>query len=102
MKQGFQDVHTRNALLGGQVLAFVEAHYRDSQISLSKLLKHATDNHFAKYIESLRIRKAEELIDTGGHSLGEIAGMVGYNSPQVFRRAYKRLHRETPSQRQGR
>ena len=43
--------------------------------------------------ESVRMKKAKELLEEG-YKVSEIVRMVGYNSPQVFRRAWKRYYRE--------
>lgn len=40
---------------------------------------------------------AKELIEQN-KSITEVANLVGYNSPQVFRRAWKRYYGGTPSE----
>jgi AraC-like DNA-binding protein len=93
-----------------QILIYINEHFTDNQLSLtsvadmfhitegylSSLFKDISGENFSKYIEKLRMQKAHELIENGFRS-GEIAQMVGYNSPQVFRRAYRRHYGVTPT-----
>lgn len=87
------------------IVQYVEENFTDAQISLrsvsehfhitevyfSKLFKQESGINFVKYLEKLRIEKAEELLKKTDLKIGEIAKLVGYNSTQVFRRAYKRF-----------
>ncbi|MFV0401886.1 MAG: AraC family transcriptional regulator [Oscillospiraceae bacterium] len=89
-----------------QIIDFVEHNFQDPQISLShvaahfditeaylsRLFKQSAGMNFTKYVEKLRVERAEELIGERRYQVNEIARMVGYNSPQVFRRAHKRYH----------
>lgn len=59
----------------------------------------ATGENFSKYVENCRMKKAKELIDQG-KKVKEVAELVGYNSPQVFRRAWKRYYDHVPSENQ--
>ncbi len=93
-----------------QIQQYINEHYMDSQLSLtsvanvfhitevylSQLFKHISGENFSKYVEKLRLKRAQELIEHG-FRINEIAQMVGYNSPQVFRRAYKRHFGFAPS-----
>ena len=93
-----------------QILQYIDEHYTDSQLSLttvadmfhitevylSHLFKHISGENFSKYVEKLRLKRAKELIEQG-FTINEIAQMAGYNSPQVFRRAYKRNYGGTPT-----
>ncbi len=93
-----------------QIQQYINEHYIDSQLSLtsvanvfhitevylSQLFKHISGENFSKYVEKLRLKRAQELIEHG-FRINEIAQMVGYNSPQVFRRAYKRHFGFAPS-----
>ncbi len=93
-----------------QILIYINEHFTDNQLSLtsvadmfhitegylSSLFKDISGENFSKYIEKLRMQKAHELIENG-FRINEIAPMAGYNSPQVFRRAYRRHYGVTPT-----
>ena len=68
-----------------------------TEVYLSSLFKQKTGENFSKYVERLRMEKAREYIEEGKYLIKEIAEKVGYNSPQVFRRAYKRCFGSTPT-----
>lgn len=93
------------------VKTYVLEHYTDQQLSLtmvgeafdvtdfylSKLFKRATGVNFSKYLEQIRIEKARELLKAGVR-VTDAGSRVGYNSSQVFRRAYKRYYGISPSE----
>ncbi len=103
---------TRGELLRQNIQEYVNMHFMDPQISLasvanafhitepylSRVFKQETGENFSKYVEKLRVEKAQELIQTEQLTLSEVAEKVGYNSPQVFRRAYKRVCGVSPSE----
>lgn len=103
------NAHASN--LTAKFQAYVNKHFTDPQLSLtsvaeefhitepylSRAFKQGTGENFSKYVERLRMEKARELIADGGKSLSEIALQVGYNSPQVFRRVYKKNFGVPPS-----
>lgn len=94
-----------------QIRQYISEQYTDPQLSLSSisnvfgitevylsyLFKQETGENFSKYVERLRMEKALQLIKEGEYYINKIAEMVGYNSPQVFRRAYKRHYGVTPT-----
>lgn len=51
---------------------------------------------FRDYINSLRIDKACELLETGDQSITEIAFAVGYNSTRTFNRCFLDIMKMTP------
>ncbi|MGI5894941.1 MAG: AraC family transcriptional regulator [Candidatus Merdivicinus sp.] len=103
---------TRGELLRQNIQEYVNTHFADPQISLSsvadafhitesylsRIFKQETGENFSKYVEKLRVEKAQELIETKQLTFSEVAEKVGYNSPQVFRRAYKRVCGMSPSE----
>ncbi|MGI6254422.1 MAG: AraC family transcriptional regulator [Acutalibacter sp.] len=105
-----QDHHTDN--LVEKIQRYLQDHFTDQQLSLtsaaeefhitepylSRIFKQGTGENFSKYVERLRMEKAKELISTGGIKLSEVAQQVGYNSPQVFRRVYKKNFGVSPSE----
>ena len=79
-------------------LSMVATQFQISEVYLSKLFKQSFDQNFSKYIESLRLNEAMRLLKEGNLSVARIAEAVGYNSPQSFRRAYKRVYGTTPTE----
>lgn len=79
-------------------LTLVADEFGISEVYLSRMFKQSFEQNFSKYIEELRIEKAKSLIEEGKYKVAEIAEQVGYNSPQSFRRAYKRVCGCTPKE----
>ena len=77
-------------------LSTVASQFRISEVYLSKLFKQSFGQNFSKYVESLRLNEAKRLLEDESLSITRIAEIVGYNSPQSFRRAYKRVYGTTP------
>jgi AraC-like DNA-binding protein len=109
----FQDddyISLQNLIIIEKIKEYINGNYNDPQLSLtsvgeefcitevylSKLFKRATGENFSKYTEALRMRHAKELMEQNKR-VTEVAELVGYNSPQVFRRAWKRYYGGTPS-----
>lgn len=104
-------ISLQNLVLVDKIKKYINDNYRDPQLSLtmvgeefgitevylSKLFKRATGENFSKYIEGLRMKQAKVLMDQN-KKVAEVAVLVGYNSPQVFRRAWKRYYDSTPSE----
>lgn len=96
--------------LYGKILAYIQRNFMDNQLSLSraadefhitdiylsKYFKEKNGMNFSKYVEEQRLTAASGLLESTRHSIQTIAEMVGYNSPQVFRRAYKKRYGKTP------
>lgn len=93
-----------------QILAFIEQNYTDHQLSLSmiaenfhiteiyfsRLFKEKNGKNYSKYVEDLRMAEASRLLEETDLSVQAIAERVGYNSPQSFRRVYKKNFGRTP------
>jgi len=98
-------------ILSKRIIRFVQEHYNDpmmgvpmvaaefnfSESYFSQFFKEYTDQNFSTYLEKYRIDKAKELICENKYDLEKISGMVGYNSSNTFRRAFKRLEGISPS-----
>lgn len=101
----------RNALLES-IKEYIGQHYMDSSLGLatisvnfrisegyvSILFKKHSNVNFADYVESIRLNKACEMLKESDSSIETIAGMVGYNSVQSFRRAFKRVYNMSPKE----
>lgn len=95
-----------------RICKYIEENYTDQQLSLSsvadsfgisevylsRLFKQSFEQNFSKYVENLRMEEAKKLIESGNYTITAIAQMVGYNSSQTFRRAYKRVYGCTPKE----
>jgi YesN/AraC family two-component response regulator len=64
---------------------------------LSVFIKEWFASNFSTYLELLRIKKANELLDKGERPISGIAQAVGYTSSNSFGRAYKRVMGFSPS-----
>lgn len=114
MPQEEEPDSTHNVRLVEEIKKYIEEHYSDSDLSLvsiaqvffiteayvSKLFKRISGQNFSKYIEKIRMENARSLLDEG-RTITEVSALVGYNSPQAFRRAWKRYYGGVPSERQG-
>lgn len=65
---------------------------------LSTAFKRCTGINFIDYLTDLRLSAAKELLLDPLRSTQEIAGMVGYDSPSYFTRAFKKRLGMTPTE----
>ena len=63
---------------------------------ISKLFKEYTNQTFVEYLTQIRVSKAAQLIEQGGHSFKEISEMVGYNDPSYFSKVFKKITGKSP------
>jgi len=103
---------SHNEVLKEKLLSYIDENFQDSclylgslagefnlsEVYLSQFFKEHSGEKFSTYLERIRIAYACRLIEAEEASLGEIAERCGYNSAQVFRRAFKRIEGLTPSQ----
>lgn len=89
----------------------VETNYMDSSLNvstiaaqmqknpqyISKVFKSETGEGILDYINALRIRKAQEILQTRKISMEKVAEMVGYASVRTFRRSFAKVTGMTPS-----
>lgn len=78
-------------------LTTVADEFHITEVYVSKLFKQESGENFSKYVEKLRLEKANEYLAEGNRRIAEIAALVGYGSVQAFRRAYKRVYGIAPS-----
>lgn len=64
---------------------------------LSRLFKEKSGRSFSEYKIGIRMRKAKELLRAGAYTVGQIAYKVGYQTPDAFMRAFKRMTGLRPS-----
>ncbi|OPA75110.1 hypothetical protein BVG16_21095 [Paenibacillus selenitireducens] len=95
-----------------KMLAYIEAHYRESEFSLaqlaakfelsptyiSKLFKEHTEKNFIDYLIETRINASKELLTDKHRKINDIAEEVGYTNTRSFLRAFKKYTGMTPSE----
>lgn len=94
-----------------QMINYIDTHYdrglslgelaREMNLNanyLSQVFKKETGKTFLKYITDLRIEKAKKMLDSGEHSIGEIASALGFNDYFYFLKTFKRVTGLTPKQ----
>ncbi len=64
---------------------------------LKKGFRGHTGMSIGQYIRALRMRRALELLESGRHTVTEIAVAVGYTNPSHFSAAFKKFYGEVPS-----
>lgn len=93
-----------------QVFDYLDAHYLEPDVSLnsiaeavglnptylSKLFKAKTNVNFLEYLNTLRVKKAQELLADTDTSIKDIASAVGYTSQQTFIRVFGKYTGMTP------
>ena len=103
--------NNRNSELVEEIVSYLESNYSDSNMSLtqvalkfnfsegyiSQLFKEHTGEYFTVYLENIRLDHACELLGRNSYTINEIALNSGYNSPQSFRRAFKRVKGLNPT-----
>jgi AraC-like DNA-binding protein len=75
----------------------VSSHFNLSEGYFSHLFKEQSNINFTDYLEKVRMDHAYELLQNKDISVNEIAELVGYNSAQSFRRAFKRISGVSPT-----
>jgi len=94
-----------------QVLAYIDVHYNScsklrnaaSRVGyhpghLSRKFRTEVGVPYHKYILTIRIEKATPLLLESEKSIKEISYDVGFSRPELFCRAFKRIHRCTPGE----
>lgn len=78
-------------------IKYMAAVFGTSPSNLSHQFKNLTGKTLSRFIDELRISKAEEMLATG-EKIQTIAQKLGYSTTPVFTETYKRLRGITPSQ----
>ncbi|MDR1422499.1 MAG: helix-turn-helix transcriptional regulator [Coriobacteriales bacterium] len=74
----------------------VAREFNISQSGVTRVIKRARGEGFLKYLHSLRIAKAHELLLTTTLSIADISIQVGYTNALTMTRAFKRYTGTTP------
>ncbi|MCJ8014737.1 helix-turn-helix domain-containing protein [Paenibacillus sp. KQZ6P-2] len=81
----------QNYVEGNLTLSMVADEFKTTEAMMYQFIKDHLGMTFSDYIESIRIRRACELLATREIPIKEVALMVGYSSDRTFRRAFKRV-----------
>jgi len=93
--QGYIMENWQNADLGIPVISHI---YQISEGYVSTLFKEQVGVNFLSYVEHVRLEHACEFLESTDKNIDEISSMVGYNSVQSFRRAFKRVCGLSPNE----
>ncbi len=92
------------------IQSYINKNYHDPDLSLKKisevfsisesyfsyLFKAETGRNFSEYLEEIRMNRALYLIRETDTPLSELYSHLGYNNPNTFRRAFKKVHGSSP------
>ena len=95
-----------------KILSYMETHYQDAGLSLESLagevnlsvsyigalLKKNMNTSFIKYLTSLRMEKAKELLDNPEMKILDIAEQLGYYDPYYFSHCFKKYTGSSPKE----
>ena len=104
--------NTSNEDICGRVVAYVESHYGDPDLSVAEISREVnlTSSYLTKqfksrynisildYIAQVRITNAKALLVDSSLTVKQIAGMVGFMSDNVFIKTFKKWEAVTPKQ----
>ena len=90
----------------------IHRHYTEKDFSLNRLadqmqlnpnylstrFKKETGTGFVRYVNGLRIRRAQELLRDMRYRTNEVADLVGFENPRYFTRIFKELTGVAPSE----
>ena len=96
--------------VNSEIVSYIRTHYNEPELCvmqladkfdmhrtlISKAVKAATGVTFSDYLQTLRLGKAIELLESGDRSLSDIAGEIGYASYLSFKRAFVRCYGVSP------
>jgi len=96
----------------GRIVSYIETHYTDVSLNLSHMaaafsMKESFLYHFmmtrmecsfAQYLESYRLERARAIFAEAQIPIAEVTILVGYASPQTFRRAFQKRYGILPSE----
>ena len=109
-EQRRQSKNNRMSSVKATVIEYLNEHYTDPNLcvanvaekfSLSekyifKIVKEDTGLPFGKYVETIRMQKAEKLLRDTEISAAEISAMIGFQSITTFYKAFKRIYGVAP------
>jgi len=102
--------HSRNTRLRDAILTHLETHYTDTTLCVAQVaelfnlsekylfgfVKEQTGKSFGDFIESLRLKKAEELLKNTDDAINQLHERIGFNSQNTFYKVFKRVYGVSP------
>lgn len=79
-------------------LTDIAEHFNLSESYVSKLLKNSLDINFKQYVNSLKVKRAKELLHQGNYKIQEVAAIVGCNNTNTFIRIFKQYIGVSPGE----
>ncbi|NLM26295.1 MAG: AraC family transcriptional regulator [Firmicutes bacterium] len=77
-------------------LAEIAEQFYISQFYLCRMFKEVTGLTLIEYLNNIRIKEAQQLLEKTDLSITEISGLVGYENQTYFGRMFKRITGTTP------
>lgn len=95
-----------------KIINYIDTHYTDNDLSLevlaekvnisisyvSAILKKEKNTTFVKYLTTLRMEKAKELLKNPNMKIVDIAESVGYSEPYYFSHSFKKYQGVSPKE----
>ncbi len=105
-------IQQKQEKIENEIIRYINSHYMENNLCMKTLSMHfgMTESYlsvfikqligetFSSYLENLRIREANRLLQDPRLSITEISALVGYDSSTSFGRAYKRVMGYSASQ----
>lgn len=67
-----------------------------SRSNLHLKIKALTDMSTSEFIKTIRLKRAAQLLSSGGYNVNEVVYMVGFTSPSYFTQCFKNLFKVLP------
>ena len=95
-----------------KIINYIDSHYRDNDLSLellaekvdisvsyiSAILKKEKNTTFVKYLTTLRMEKAKELLKNPNNKIVDIAESIGFSEPYYFSHSFKKYQGVSPKE----
>ncbi|MCU6709088.1 AraC family transcriptional regulator [Paenibacillus sp. J5C_2022] len=79
-------------------LTDIASHFNLSESYVSKLLKNSLDINFKQYVNTLKAKRAKELLNQKTYKVHEVASIVGCNNTNTFIRIFKQYIGVSPGE----
>ncbi|MEF2243606.1 helix-turn-helix transcriptional regulator [Paenibacillus sp. IITD108] len=79
-------------------LTDIAEHFNLSESYVSKLLKNSLDINFKQYVNTLKVKRAKELLNQKTYKVHEVAAIVGCNNTNTFIRIFKQYIGVSPGE----
>ncbi|MFD0715375.1 helix-turn-helix transcriptional regulator [Paenibacillus sp. GCM10027626] len=79
-------------------LTDIANHFNLSESYVSKLLKNSLDINFKQYVNTLKVKRAKELLNQKTYKVHEVAAIVGCNNTNTFIRIFKQYIGVSPGE----